>query len=132
MLGVLGVCLEFGVAWNAWSFVELIYLCHSSLVTHAILSLTSWQSRCIAQFATCPGWCSRAPVAGDSFVVVVCGKHGGPANDYTAAEEGNGYIDDVTQGMHQLFVLIAQRKASDAAADPEMAAVRNELARYCR
>ena len=59
-------------------------------------------------------------------------QHGGPANDYTAVEEGNGYIDDVAQGMHQLFVVIAQRKASDAAADPAMAAVRNELARYSR
>ena len=47
-------------------------------------------------------------------------------------EEDDGYIDEVAQGMHQLFVIIAQRKASDAAADPAEAAVRNELARSCR
>ena len=85
--------------------------------------------------------CAVCNVPGLVFPCARCGglfcgrcvwQHGGPANDYTAAEEGNGYIDDVAQGMHQLFVLIAQRKASDAAADPAMAAVRNELARYCR
>jgi len=59
-------------------------------------------------------------------------QHGGPANDYTAAEEGNGYIDDVAQGMHQLFNHISQKKASYAAADPAMAAANNELARSCR
>ena len=47
-------------------------------------------------------------------------------------EEDDGYIDEVARGMHQLFVIIAQRKASDAAADPAEAAVRNELARSCR
>ena len=59
-------------------------------------------------------------------------QHGGPAYDYTAAEEGNGYIDDVAEGMHQLFVRIAQRKASDAATDPAKAAVYNESATCCR
>ena len=59
-------------------------------------------------------------------------QHGGPAYDYTAAEEEAGHIDDVAAGMHHLFVCIAQKKASDAAADPAQAAVYNERASVCR
>ena len=67
----------------------------------------------------------------------ICGRcvrdHGGPSYDYSEAEEANGTIDDVAGGMHRMFAIIAQRKASDAVADPAEAAVRDAaLWQFCR
>ena len=70
------ICQADNICWiRIWIhqyFISIYFT--QGLVAHAILSLTSWHLRCIAQFATCPGWCSRAPVARDYFVVVVCGN----------------------------------------------------------
>ena len=73
------------------------------------------------------------PRYGGSFCGRCVRDHGGPAYDYSEAEEANGTTDEVADGMHRMFVIIAQRKASDAAAEPAEAAVRDAaLQQFCR
>ena len=73
------------------------------------------------------------PRCGGSFCGRCVRDHGGPAYDSAEAEEANGTIDDVADGMHRMFVMIAQRKANDAAADQAEAAVRDvALRQFCR
>ena len=130
-------CIHFpyGNVRCVFGFNSKSYLCMSSK-NCSTLWLCIALLTILMHWAICnlPGMVFPCPRCRGSFCGRCVRDHGGPAYDYSETEEeANGTIDEVADGMHRMFVIIAQRKASEAAADPAEAAVRDAaLWQLCR